>query len=195
MKENPITIGFDDATFNLRDPESRTTPLIGVVCQGIRMVGVVKKNIKIDGNDSTEALIELIKRTEKHVQYVLTDTITFGGFNIADIQEVYESTGKPIIALTEKNVNLDMVRNALLNRFPIEYKNKIKKIIRAGNLFETEISTAGGISKVYFHPIGIELKEVKELLEKLCIDSKMPECVRMAHLIGKIFDKSKLTLE
>jgi len=195
MKKNPISIGLDDATFKLKDTRSKTTPLIGVVCQGTRMVSVVKKDITIDGNDSTEAIINLIRRTEKHVQYVLMDTITFAGFNIADLREIHERTSKPIIALTDKKVNLDSVRTALINRFPKEFKNKIQKIINAGNLFETDVLTAGGASKVYFHHLGIEMEEVKKLLEKLCIDSKLPECLRMAHLIGKIFEKGQVIVD
>jgi endonuclease V-like protein UPF0215 family len=63
----------------------------------------------------------------------------------------------------------------------------MKQIVDAGNLYETEVNTAGGSSKVYFHCKGIEVEDVKNLLEKVCIDSKLPEPVRLAHLIGKLF--------
>ena len=42
MKDFPITIGFDDARFNLKS-HSKTTDLIGIVCQGVRMVNMLKK--------------------------------------------------------------------------------------------------------------------------------------------------------
>ena len=106
-------IGFDDATFNLK-ANKKETQLIGVVCQGTRMMSVERRVIDIDGDNATEALIELIRRTEKHVQYVLTDTITFGGFNIADIEEVHTQTGKPIIAITQVvNQTEDMQQGGL----------------------------------------------------------------------------------
>jgi len=187
MKENPITIGFDDATFSLKSNSKKTTELIGVVCQGVRMVNAVRKTITIDGDDATDALINLIKLNEKHVQYVLTDTITFAGFNIYDINEVYEKTGKPIIAITEREIDLDSVKKALIKKFPNTYKNKFQKIINAGNLYQTEINTAGGLTKIYFHFKGIEVKKIESLLSKICIDSKLPECVRLAHIIGKLF--------
>ena len=85
MKDFPITIGFDDAKFNFKS-NSKTTDLIGVICQGTRMVGMVKKEITIDGDDATDVLIELTKQNEKHVQYIVTDTFTFGGFNIIDLE-------------------------------------------------------------------------------------------------------------
>lgn len=187
MKENPITIGFDDATFSLKSKSIKTTELIGVVCQGVRMVNVVRKSIMIDGNDATDALVKLIKLNEKHVQYVLTDTITFAGFNIYDMNEVYEKTGKPIIAVTEREIDLDAVKKALIKKFPNTYKNRCQKIIHAGNLYQTEINTAGGLTSIYFHFKGIEIKKIESLLSKICIDSKLPECVRLAHIIGKLF--------
>ena len=185
MKDNPITIGFDDATFKLKT-SVKTTQLIGVVCQGTRMVRVVRDDIKIDGDDATEKIIKLVRDNEKHVQYVLTHTITFGGFNLVNLTDIYTETGKPIIAITERKVDFDSVESALKIKFPHTYKNKLRYIIDAGNLYETDINTAGGISKLFFHCKGISVKEVESLLEKICIDSKLPESVRMAHLIGKI---------
>ena len=186
MKENPITIGFDDATFELKS-KVKTTHLIGVTCQGTRIVNVGRRKIQIDGSDATEKLIDLIKITEKHVQYVLTDTITFGGFNVADIQKIYKKTNKPVIAVTEREVDLESVKAALIKKFPSTYREKFRFIANAGNLYEANILTAGGVSKVFYHAIGIEPREVESLLKRLCIDSKVPEPVRIAHLIGEIF--------
>jgi len=186
MKDNPITIGFDDAKFELHSGNNKTQ-LIGVVCQGTRMVKTVRSEIEIDGFDVTEKLIELVQNNKKHAQYTLTDSITFGGFNIIDLEEVYKQTGKPIIAVTEREVDLDSVKKAILNKFPDTYKLKFQNIVKAGDLYETEIKTAGGISKVYFHSKGISYDDVNALLQKICIDSKLPEPVRLAHIIGRIF--------
>ena len=186
MKAFPITIGIDDAKFDLKS-DSEETYLIGAVCQGTRLVNVLRTTIEIDGNDATDAIISLIKQTEKHIQFVLTDSITFGGFNIINLDEIFSKTSKPIIAVTETNVNLDAVNQALLKRFPNLYKVKVQNIIDAGNLFESEIITAGGSSKIFFHIKGISLNEVETLFEKICIDSKAPEPIRIAHIIGKMF--------
>jgi len=185
MKDFPITIGFDDAKFTFNS-NSKTTDLIGIICQGTRMVGMVKKEIFIDGDDATEVLIELTRQNEKHVQYVITDTITFGGFNIIDLDKVFDITKKPIIAVTERLVDLGAVRKAVVKKFPNNYENKLHNIVNAGELYETYIETAGGYSKVYFHSKGIQISEVESLLCKVCIDSKTPEPVRLAHIIGKV---------
>ncbi len=185
MKEHPITIGFDDATFDLKS-KAKNTHLIGVVCQGIRMVNIVRTDIKIDGNDATEKLIDLVKQNEEHVQYILTHTITFGGFNLININRIYNELKKPIIAVNDREVDVEAVVKALKKNFPKSYKKKLQHIFNSGNLYKTEIKTAGGISNIFFHSKGIEIKEVELLLQKVCIDSKLPECIRLAHLIGRI---------
>ncbi len=186
MKDNPISIGFDDASFELHS-ESKFTQLIGVVCQGTRMVSVIRDEINIDGYDATEKLINLVKKNRKHIQYVLTHSITFGGFNLVNLRQIYSEIQKPIIAITEKEVDFDSVKKALVHKFPKTYTKKMRCIVDAGNLYETEVTTAGGFSKVYFHCKGIEIRDVEDLLKKVCIDSKLPESVRLAHLIGKLF--------
>ena len=123
MKDNPITIGFDDAKFELKS-YNKKTQLIGVVCQGTRMVNVVKKEILIDGDDATEALIEIVNLNKKHIQYILTDSITFGGFNIIDLDEIFNKTEKPIIAITEREVDLELVKKTVINKIKIGYRNE-----------------------------------------------------------------------
>ena len=185
MKDNPIVMGFDDAMY--QGFEASKTQLIGVVCQGVRMVDTVRGEIDVDGNNSTDVLIELIKFKEKHVQYIITDTITFGGFNIMDMKRVFQEIKKPIIAVIDREINLESVKNALMKKFPDTYKEKFKLIINAGNLYQTDIKTAGGFSTLYFHSIGISINEVELLLRKTCVDSKQPECTRLAHIIGRLF--------
>jgi hypothetical protein len=186
MKDHPIILGIDDATFKLKVGKENTY-LIGVICQGTRMVKVEKQRIKIDGDDSTEKIIRLINNNEDLIQYVLTHTITFGGFNLMDLQRVYRQTKKPIIAITERDVVLDSVKFALKRKYPDEFEEKIEYIHRAGKLFHMSLETAAGLSSVYYHKIGISVQNAEDLLKKSSIDSKLPEPVRMAHLIGRIF--------
>ena len=186
MKENPITIGFDDSTFELKT-HVKKTQLIGVVCQGFKMVNVVRSEIIIDGSDVTEKLISLVKQNENHVQYVLTHTITFGGFNLINLNHVYDELYKPIIAINDRKVDIDAVIKALKKKFPDNYEKKIQYILDGGNLYHTDVKTAGGSSKIYFHSKGIEINEVDLLLQKISLDSKFPECIRLAHLIGRLF--------
>ncbi|MFX0023219.1 MAG: DUF99 family protein [Candidatus Hermodarchaeota archaeon] len=186
MKENPIVIGIDDAAFELKTA-AKTTQLIGVVCQGVRPVSIFRTEIEIDGQDATKKLIELVKLNDKHVQFILTHSITFGGFNLINLKKIYNELGKPVIAVNERKVDIDLVIKTIKQKFPNTLKQKIQNIIDAGNLFYSQIKTAGGLSDIYYHSKGIDNDKVESLLLKICIDSKLPECIRLAHLIGKIF--------
>jgi endonuclease V-like protein UPF0215 family len=186
MKNNPLTIGFDDAAFDFKS-NSKQTQLIGVVCQGSRMVKVVRTQIIIDGNDATEKIIDLFTQNKDLIQYILTHTITFGGFNLINLNRIYTELNIPIIAINERKVNIEEVLHALKKRFPETYEKKIQNIFDSGNLYQTEVETAGGFSKIFFHAKGINPNEVDLLLKRICIDSKLPECIRLAHLIGRIF--------
>ena len=121
MKANPIVIGFDDASFEIKS-KLKSTYLIGVVCQGVRVVQLVKGEITIDGTDATKKLIQLVKINEKHIQYILTHTITFGGFNIIDFQEIYDKTQIPIIGITDQIPDIESVQGALRKNFPNDYR-------------------------------------------------------------------------
>jgi endonuclease V-like protein UPF0215 family len=185
MKENPIVIGIDDAAFELKTG-AKTTQLIGVVCQGVRPVNIFRTEIDIDGQNATKKLIALVRNNDKHIQFILTHSITFGGFNLINLNNIYNELGKPIIAVNERKVDIDLVINTIKEKFPNTFKQKIQNIVDAGNLFFSQIETAGGLSDIYFHSKGIDTQMVESLLQKVCIDSKLPECVRLAHLIGKI---------
>jgi hypothetical protein len=188
MKDHPINIGFDDSTFNFNS-KRKEIPLIGVVCQGVRLVRVLHHPIEVDGNNATSALISMVLKVKKLVQVILTHSITFGGFNLIDLEEIYNKTNIPIISVTEKEVNLTSVKKALKQNFSNVYKEKIQMIINAGNLYKAQIQTAGGKSDVFFHVKGMDPALVEEFLNQISIDSKLPESVRMAHLIGKTFRK------
>ncbi|MEJ2249542.1 MAG: DUF99 family protein [Candidatus Lokiarchaeota archaeon] len=186
MKKNPITIGFDDATFDFNS-RSNAVPLIGVICQGVRVIKVLKENIIIDGENATSTLINMVLKVKDLVQYIVTHSITFGGFNLVDIEKIYKKTGIPIIAVTESEVDLPSVKKALEINFPKKFQEKIQKIINAGNLYNAQIETAGGISTVHFHVKGMDKNLVENLLSQISIDSKLPESVRIAHIIGRAF--------
>ncbi len=186
MKEFPIVFGFDDATFRSKSNINKTY-LIGVICQGVRIVKVEKEKIDIDGDDSSEKLITLILKNINHLQFILTHSVTFGGFNLMDMKKIFKETKKPIIAVTEREVDIDSVKEAIIKRFPNTYRLKFDMIFNAGNLYETEINTAAGKSKIFYHCIGIENEEAEKLFPKICIDSKLPEAIRIAHIIGRAF--------
>ena len=65
------------------------------------------KRIKKDGFDSTSKIIEIVK--DKHftkINAIFLDGVTFGGFNISNILEIYEKTKIPVISIMEKEPDI-----------------------------------------------------------------------------------------
>ena len=145
-----------------------------------------KPNITMD--DGGDLVTQLHTKRKKELQYVIAGTEeTTTGVNRQRIMAEKGDLMYPIIAVNDRKVNIDSVIKAIKIKFPNMYKQKILNIVDAGNLFYAQIETAGGLSDIYYHSKGIEINEVDSLLQKICIDSKLPECIRIAHLIGRIF--------
>jgi len=104
MIKNEIrVIGIDDASFDrFRDKE---TLVIGVLYRGGQfMDGVITTEVKIDGDDSTKKISQMITNSKflKQTKYLLLDGIAVGGFNVIDVKRLHEKTGLPVIVITRK---------------------------------------------------------------------------------------------
>ncbi len=77
-------IGFDDGPFDRKGTE---VPLLGAVYARDRLDGVVTGSCTRDGDDGTDAVAELVRasRFDDHVQCVMVQGITVGGFNVLDV--------------------------------------------------------------------------------------------------------------
>ncbi|EHP84694.1 endonuclease dU [Methanotorris formicicus] len=177
MKDEIGVIGFDDAPFYKND---KTALLIATYFRGNRILdGVYFKKIQKDGKDATEKIVDVVKG--KHypkINAIFLYGVTFGGFNIADIFKINEETKKPVVVVIRKNPNrIDMI-NALKKHF-----NDWKERAELLNSFPEPEPIEG----IYIQYVGIDGKEVKELIKKTRLKSKVPECLRIAHLIGRGF--------
>ena len=106
-------IGWDDSPFNFDDKE---TFLVGVVCRGGTQVdGLMSVKIRVDGLDVTEKIIQSIKNSTHiyQLRLIMLDGITFGGFNIADINEIRKETGLPVLVVIRDMPKMEAIRKSL----------------------------------------------------------------------------------
>ena len=176
-------IGWDDSPFTFRD---KNTLLIGVVCRGGTQIdGVITTRIKVDGNDSTRKIIQAIRKNPhyKQLRLIMLEGITFGGFNIVDINKIYKSTKLPVLVVIRTNPNLKNIRKSLM-KFK-DHEKRWRIIERAGKIREFRVrSYPRGRNTVYCQYMGIEAPEVEKILNLTSIHSLTPEPIRIAHLIG-----------
>ncbi|MEM0492710.1 MAG: DUF99 family protein, partial [Candidatus Thermoplasmatota archaeon] len=117
MKRQIRILGIDDAPFTFQDYK---TMVIGVIMRGGEYLEcVLRGEITIDGDDATDTCISMIKKTRYHKQLkaVMFNGVTLGGFNIVDINMVYNETGIPVITITRDKPDLNSIRRALQMHF------------------------------------------------------------------------------
>jgi len=175
MKDEIRVLGIDDGYFLKH--RGKKVLVVGAILRGNKdLEGVISCHITKDGSDSTKRLIELVN-SSKHrnqLRYMMTNGTTLGGFNILDINELYEKTRVPVLAVLRKRPNRQKVGRAL-DHFP-DKRKRLDKIRKAGQIYSH--------GRLYFQMAGLSEREAKELIDKTVKIGNLPEPVRVAHLIA-----------
>ncbi|MEA3276720.1 MAG: DUF99 family protein [Pseudomonadota bacterium] len=168
-------IGFDDGPFL---PAHRgDVDLIGAVFSGPRLDGLLRTRVRRDGANATERIAEAIERSRffEHVQLVLLQGIAVAGFNVVDIHALNERLGLPVIAVARRRPDMEAVRRALLESVP-GGRRKWRLVERAG--------PPQNVAGVWLQRAGIALEAAAEAVSHHALYSRIPEPLRVAHLIA-----------
>jgi hypothetical protein len=179
IKPEIRVLGVDDGKFFLHTPG--TVIVVGVVFRGGYSIdGVMHTNILIDGLDATEKFASMINTSPHHRQLrlVMLNGITFGGFNIVDINRLYTATGLPVLSLTHEKPDLEAVHKALKNLPNSEERWKL--IVKAGEIYEIINNGA----TVYLALAGISLADAQKIIRLTSTRGCLPEPLRVAHLVA-----------
>lgn len=171
-------IGIDDAPF-ARDHRG-DVGLIGVVFTRHRLDGVMTGKVRKDGANATRAIAELVEGTRfgSHAQILLLGGITFAGFNVVDIHALRERLDLPVLVLARKKPRYTIIRETLLAKVPGGAR-KWALIEKAGRMQACE--------GVWVQRAGLELDEAAQAIADLTVHGKLPEPVRVAHLVAGAF--------
>lgn len=171
VKKEIRILGVDDGPFTF---DSKETVLVGCVFRaGLWLDCVLTRNIAVDGLDCTEKIIDMCSRRSE-LRVVMLDGITFAGFNIADIRRIYSGTGVPVIAVTRKMPDMAGIKKAL--SYLDDFEKRSMLIKKAG--------TVRKLGDIHYQSAGIDRKDAEEIIRISCTRSKIPEPVRVAHLIA-----------
>ncbi len=178
IKPEIQVLGIDDAPFVEGDSRVK---IVGALMRGPELLEkVFHSDVKRDGLDATGKIIEMIRESGcENIRAILLDGITFGGFNIADINRIYEETGIPVIATMTKRPRMGSISNALRNLGEADLRKRLIK--KAGPVMEVGL----GGRRVYMQVAGIGKKKAEAIIRRFTINGLVPEPVRVAHLIGR----------
>ncbi len=181
MRKETRVIGIDDSPF---DKNKKTDVLvIGTIYRGGQfMDGLVSTKIRVDGNNSTDKLIEMINSCKFKLKAIFLDGIALGGFNVVDVKRLSKETKLPVIVIIRRMPDLNNIKRILRK---IGKSDKIRLIDQA--------CPVHNIGKIYCQLTNINLEEAKELIKLTTTHSFIPEPIRIAHIIcqGIIKGESK----
>ncbi len=164
-----------------------TVPVIGATCKGVHLVGLDRTEVHIDGRDATAQVLKMLQSSKhlQEIQYILLDGVALGGFNLVDCDTLYATLQIPILTVTVKNPDLPSMKAALRKHFP-NAEERIALLDRIGSPEEFDVDIGLGPNVIYFKPFGTTVATAQQLLRVLCKRSKVPEPLRLAHLIASV---------
>jgi len=180
IKKEIRIIGFDDGPF-VKGSKGKV-PVIGSIFRGgLFLDGLIRLDIDIDGTDATEKIINALEKTRhEDIRIVMLDGITFGGFNIVNIEKLYKETKLPVIVITRKKTDMKKFKQAMKKLENFEEREKCIK--NAGDFYEFKSKRRG--KSIYFQKIGLSEENVREIINISSTRSLIPEPVRVSHIIA-----------
>ncbi len=168
-------IGFDDAHYADKTRGSEVN-VAGVVCSDTRFEGMLWGSIEKDGLDATDKMLRMLANSKfaAQVQIVLTDGVTFGGCNVVDLQELHTKLGVPVVAVMRRMPDIDAFRN-MIDRLP-DSETRWAQVQAAGPIHD--------LNGFVFQVSGESPELISRVLKRLTDQGKVPEALRLAHLIG-----------
>jgi len=181
VKPEIRVLGVDDGDFI---PHVRgLVDVVGVVYRGgYWLDGVMRTQVEVDGTDATEKIAAMIASSPHYDQLrvVVLDGVTFAGFNVVDIKELFKKVKLPIITITRERPNLEEIRRALEN-LP-QFEERWKAMESAGKTIELYVRE--GEHPVYMQIAGISEKDAEKIVKNTATRSNVPEALRVAHIIA-----------
>ncbi len=188
LKPGIRILGIDDAKFLPWKPNT-STPLIGVVYQGpFRILGILQTDISIDGTDATIKLLEMLEASKfrTQIRLIMLHGSTFAGFNYIDVIHVFEVTKLPVIVVGDRKPDYVAIKHALITHFK-DGAERWAILRKPGDLYECE--SRMDTKPVYLQLAGIDYNSAKKIVQSSSVYSRIPEPIRIAHLIGSSFSQ------
>jgi endonuclease V-like protein UPF0215 family len=189
-------IGFDDGPFS--SGHRGDVLLVGVICAGTRLDGVVSGKIRRDGANATERMVELVRTSQfAHVRAVLLQGIAVGGFNVVDVHALSAELGVPVLVVMRKPPDLASIERALFSGNPprrprVQGASRKWNLIRSAGPIEALPTSASrrpsglreASQKLWVQRAGLSLETATRVVASTTLHGHVPEPLRLAHLIA-----------
>ena len=171
----PHVLGVDDAPFDKK--QAHPVPVVGVLMEGNDLVeGVALTDFPVDGAEATGFLATWIDglRWRDAMQAVVLGGITMAGLGLVDLEELARQLTIPVLAVTRRDPGKSRIGEAL------EAAGLPDRLPTAQHSPRPIRVTPG----LYVALAGIEPARATDLVRATLRKSRMPEPLRVAHLIA-----------
>lgn len=177
-KDKIRAIGIDDAPFEFS--QERVLVVGSVLRAPNYLEGILSTEVEVDGEDATERLSEMISnsRFSDQASVLFIDGAAVGGFNLIDLEGLFESTGVPSVTISREKPDFEKIKSALKHHFE-DWEKKLEEM-RKGEIYE--ISTEH--KPIYVQNEGLEVEEAKKLIENFRVRGRLPEPIRISHMVA-----------
>jgi uncharacterized protein len=172
----PHVLGVDDAPFDKR--QSGPVPIIAVTMEGSDLIeSIAIGEFPVDGVGATEYLADFIAglRTRAMLQAVVLGGVTLAGLGIVDVSALADRLRLPVLVVTRHNPAGSDLADALRAAGLPDRLSVLERIPRAFGVAEGLYLAHAGATRV----------EAERLVRATLGKSRLPEPLRVAHLIGQ----------
>jgi endonuclease V-like protein UPF0215 family len=141
--------------------------------------------IETDGSDSSARIAETINNSSylEQIRCIISDGACLGGFNILDMKDLSERTGIPVITVSDSEPDPASFRSALQKHFP-DWEKRLALVERH---VPYKFILQDGM--VYVRIEGLTTREAEEVIARSMIHGRVPEPVRLSHMVASIADR------
>ncbi|WP_455392721.1 endonuclease dU [[Eubacterium] cellulosolvens] len=185
MKDQIRVIGIDDGPFKFSQPK---VIVIGVVMRPPQYIeGICRTRVSVDGTDANAVLTKMINKSnyKDQLRLIMLDGVALGGFNVVDIEKLYQSIEIPVTTISRTKPRLELIKRTLKTHFS-DWKARWESI---NNLEMVQVNT--NYSPIYIKFIGISKTEVQRFIRLTTVRGVLPEPIRVAHLIATAMIKGE----
>jgi uncharacterized protein len=172
----PHTLGVDDAPFDKR--QKGPVPIVSVAMEGHDVIeSVALGEFPVDGDGATDYLASWIAglRARPMLQAVILGGVTIAGLGIIDVTALAERLGLAVLVVTRHNPARSELADALKAAGLLDRLTLLERTPRAYGISEG----------LYLAHAGVPRVEAERLLMATLGKAKLPEPLRVAHLIGQ----------
>jgi uncharacterized protein len=176
MAVRPHVLGVDDAPFDKR--QTGPVPILAVAMEAHDLIeSVALTEFPVDGDGATEFLASWISglRARPMLQAVILGGITIAGLGVVDVSALAQRLGLAVLVVTRHNPARSELADALRAAGLSDRLALLERIPRAYGVGDGLYLAHAGGSRV----------EAEHLLQVTLGKSRLPEPLRVAHLIGQ----------